>query len=104
MIDGWAGIAAEILRLRPLIVFHLWNAFFVKTDKDRDKAMDPGSICLNQSIPKIELYFLFGIVYAEIAPILLPFIIIYFAFAYLVYRNQVIMFVLCFSLKYLYIR
>lgn len=90
MIDGWAGIAAEILRLKPLIIYHLRNTFLVKTDKDRDKAMDPGSIGLDQSLPKIELYFLLGITYAEIAPILLPFIIVYFSFAYLVYRYQVI--------------
>lgn len=90
MIDGWAGIAAEILRLKPLIIFHLKNAFLVKTDKDRDEAMDPGSIGFGESLPQIELYFLFGLVYAVITPILLPFIIVFFAFAYLVYRHQII--------------
>ncbi|MCO5582898.1 hypothetical protein L7F22_036800 [Adiantum nelumboides] len=90
MIDGWASIAAEILRLKPLIFFHLKNAFLVKTEKDREMAMHPGGICLAQNLPKIELYFLLGIIYAELSPILLPFIIIYFGFSYLVYRYQVI--------------
>lgn len=89
MVDGWAGAAAEILRLKPLIIYHLKNTFLVKTDKDRDKAMDPGSIGLDQALPQIELYFLLGIVYAAVTPIFLPFIIIYFAFAYMVYRHQV---------------
>ncbi|KAH7293740.1 hypothetical protein KP509_28G040200 [Ceratopteris richardii] len=90
MVDGWASNALEILRLKPLIIFHLRNMFLVKTERDRQKAMDPGSICLYQNLPKIELYFLLAIIYAPITPILLPFIIIYFGFSYLVYRNQVI--------------
>eukprot|EP00250_Pteridium_aquilinum_P020870 c24973_g1_i1 orf=201-2528(+) len=90
MVDGWAGIAAEILRLKPLIIYHLKNAFLVKTDKDRDKAMDPGSIGLNESLPQIELYFLVGLVYSLIAPIVIPFIAVFFAFAYLVFRHQMI--------------
>ncbi|KVI12494.1 protein of unknown function DUF221 [Cynara cardunculus var. scolymus] len=44
MVDGWAGIAAEILRLIPLIIFHLKNIFLVKTEKDREEAMNPGSL------------------------------------------------------------
>lgn len=42
--DGWSGIAAEILRLVPLVIFHLKNKFLVKTEKDREVAMDPGSL------------------------------------------------------------
>lgn len=90
MIDGWAGIAAEILRLKPLIIYHLKNTFLVKTDKDRDMAMDPGSIGLNESLPQLELYFLVGLVYALIAPVVIPFIAVFFAFAYLVFRHQII--------------
>lgn len=40
MVDGWAGIASEILRLKPLVIFHLKNLFLVKTERDREKAMD----------------------------------------------------------------
>ncbi|CAI9107870.1 OLC1v1007341C1 [Oldenlandia corymbosa var. corymbosa] len=90
MVDGWAGIAAEILRLVPLIMFHIKNTFLVKTEQDRDQAMDPGSITFAVSEPRIQLYFLLGLVYSTITPILLPFIIIFFAFAYLVFRHQII--------------
>ncbi|KAI3783107.1 hypothetical protein L2E82_13169 [Cichorium intybus] len=41
MVDGWAGIAAEILRLVPLVIYHLKNVFLVKTERDREQAMDP---------------------------------------------------------------
>jgi hypothetical protein len=92
MVDGWAGIAGEILRLKPLIIFHLKNMFLVKTERDREKAMNPGSVDFPETLPSLQLYFLLGIVYAVVTPILLPFILVFFAFAYLVYRHQVSIF------------
>ncbi|CAK9146028.1 unnamed protein product [Ilex paraguariensis] len=88
MVDGWAGVAGEILRLRPLIIYHLKNFFMVKTEKDREEAMDPGSLGFNTGEPQIQLYFLLGLVYAVVSPILLPFIIVFFGLAYVVYRHQ----------------
>ncbi|CAL0314191.1 unnamed protein product [Lupinus luteus] len=90
MVDGWAGIASEILRLKEMIIYHLKNMFIVKTERDREKAMDPGSVDYKETIPSLQLYFLLGIVYAVVSPVLLPFILIFFAFAYLVYRHQII--------------
>ncbi|KAM7276773.1 hypothetical protein ACFE04_018639 [Oxalis oulophora] len=90
MVDGWAGVAGEILRLKPLIMYHLKNTFLVKTEKDRDEAMDPGTIGFNTGEPQIQLYFLLGLVYAVVTPVLLPFIIVFFGFAYVVYRHQII--------------
>uniref|UniRef100_A0A1J3IMZ1 CSC1-like protein n=1 Tax=Noccaea caerulescens TaxID=107243 RepID=A0A1J3IMZ1_NOCCA len=90
MVDGWAGIAGEILRLKPLVIFHLKNMFLVKTERDRERAMDPGFVDFKETLPSLQLYFLLGIVYAVVTPILLPFICVFFAFAYLVYRHQII--------------
>ncbi|KAK1420504.1 hypothetical protein QVD17_22155 [Tagetes erecta] len=90
MVDGWAGVAAEILRVVPLILYHLKNIFLVKTEKDRDEAMDPGSLQWPITEPRLQLYFLLGLVYSTVTPILLPFIIIFFAFAYLIFRHQII--------------
>ncbi|KAI3514637.1 hypothetical protein L1887_13219 [Cichorium endivia] len=90
MVDGWAGIAAEILRLVPLVIYHLKNVFLVKTERDREQAMDPGSLLWPVTEPRLQLYFLLGLVYSTITPILLPFIIIFFAFAYMVFRHQII--------------
>ena len=91
MVDGWAGVAGEILRLKPLIMYHLKNFLLVKTEKDREEAMDPGSLGFNTGEPQIQLYFLLGLVYAVVTPILLPFIIVFFALAYVVYRHQVML-------------
>ncbi|CAL5353843.1 hypothetical protein CsSME_00041941 [Camellia sinensis var. sinensis] len=90
MVDGWAGIAAEIVRLVPLVMFHIKNTFLVKTEQDREQAMDPGSLNFSTSEPRIQLYFLLGLVYSVITPILLPFIIVFFAFSYMVFRHQII--------------
>ncbi|CAM8993026.1 unnamed protein product [Rhodiola kirilowii] len=90
MVDGWAGVAGEILRLKPMIIYHLKNFLLVKTEKDREEAMDPGSIGFNTGEPQIQLYFLLGLVYSTVTPTLLPFIIIFFGFAYVVYRHQII--------------
>ncbi|XP_040937247.1 CSC1-like protein At3g21620 isoform X4 [Gossypium hirsutum] len=88
MVDGWAGVAGEILRLKPLIIYHLKNSFLVNTEKDREEAMDPGTVGFNTGEPQIQLYFLLGLVYAVVTPILLPFITVFFALAYVVYRHQ----------------
>ncbi|KAG5252042.1 CSC1 protein [Salix suchowensis] len=90
MVDGWAGVAGEILRLKPLIIYHLKIFFLVKTEKDKDEAMDPGTLGFNTGEPQIQLYFLLGLVYAVVSPILLPFIIVFFALAFVVYRHQII--------------
>ncbi|KAJ7946330.1 Calcium permeable stress-gated cation channel 1 [Quillaja saponaria] len=90
MVDGWAGIAAEILMLKPLIIYHLKNFFLVKTEKDREEAMDPGSLGFNTGEPQIQFYFLLGLVYAPVTPALIPFIIIFFGLAYVVFRHQII--------------
>ncbi|KAI3468571.1 hypothetical protein Pfo_025234 [Paulownia fortunei] len=90
MVDGWAGIAGEILRLKPLVIFHLKNMFIVKTERDLEKAMNPRGVDFPETLPSLQLYFLLGIVYMVVTPILLPFILIFFAFAYFVYRHQVI--------------
>ncbi|KAI3460859.1 hypothetical protein Pfo_017522 [Paulownia fortunei] len=90
MVDGWAGIAAEIIRVVPLIKFHLKNTFLVKTEWDREQAMDPGSLNFATTEPRIQLYFLLGLVYSVITPLILPFIIVFFAFSYMIYRHQII--------------
>ncbi|KAL2487175.1 CSC1-like protein [Abeliophyllum distichum] len=44
MVNGWAGIASKIIRLKPLVIFHMKNMFIVKTERDLEKAMNPGGV------------------------------------------------------------
>nr|XP_023891984.1 calcium permeable stress-gated cation channel 1-like [Quercus suber] len=76
--------------LKSLIMYHLKNFFLVKTEKDREEAMDPGSLGFNTGEPRIQFYFLLGLVYATVTPIILPFIIIFFGLAYVVFCHQII--------------
>lgn len=89
MVDGWSTVAAEALRLWPFLWYHLQNMVIVKTEKDRNKAMAFTTPQYNALLPKLGLYFLLGLVYAVISPLILPFIIVFFAFGYIIYRNQV---------------
>ncbi|AQK86109.1 CSC1-like protein [Zea mays] len=42
MVDGWSGIAAEVLRLKALVIFHIKNAFLDAMVKDTlERAHDP---------------------------------------------------------------
>jgi hypothetical protein len=54
MVDGWSGIAVEILRLVPLVMFHLKNTFLVKTEQDREQAMDLGCLDFATFEPRIQ--------------------------------------------------
>lgn len=52
--------------------------------------MDPGSLGFNTGEPRIQFYFLLGLVYAVVTPLLLPFILVFFGLAYVVFRHQII--------------
>lgn len=89
MVDGWSGPAGEILRLWPLVMYHIRNSLFCKTERDRLRATSPGTMSLDQTLPQLQLYFLMGLVYSVITPVILPFIVIFMGFAFVVYRYQV---------------
>ena len=40
-------------------------------------------------VPKVLLFILLGFTFAIMAPLILPFLLVYFCLGYLVYRNQV---------------
>ncbi|KAG6483642.1 hypothetical protein ZIOFF_060294 [Zingiber officinale] len=56
----------------------------------REQAMDPGCLEFASSEPRIQLYFLLGFVYFVVAPIFLPFLLVFFGLAYVVFRHQII--------------
>ncbi|XP_075492120.1 hyperosmolality-gated Ca2+ permeable channel 1.7-like [Primulina tabacum] len=52
--------------------------------------MEHVSINIAISEPRIQLYFLLRLVYSVITPFILPFIIIFFAFSYVIFCHQII--------------
>ncbi|KAG0577950.1 hypothetical protein KC19_5G194100 [Ceratodon purpureus] len=90
MLDGWTSIAAEVLRLWPLIWYHITTTLFMRTAKERVKVIPATPASYFIVLPRLSLYILLGLVYAVISPLILPFICVFFAFGFLIYRNQVL--------------
>jgi hypothetical protein len=89
MVDGWTSCAAEVCRIWSLVWYHLANYLFVRTEKERVKITPATPADLNVILPRVLLYFLIGLVYSIISPLILPFLCVYFSFGYVVYRHQV---------------
>lgn len=89
MVDGWSAVAADILRLVPLVTFYFKSAFLAKTEPDTQKGIDSRCWEFAEYEPQLQFYFLLGLVYSAVTPILLPFIVVFFAFSFTVYRHQV---------------
>ncbi|MBA0659267.1 hypothetical protein Goklo_011419, partial [Gossypium klotzschianum] len=85
--SGWASLAFELLQLFALIC-NILRRFILRSKKE------PTNIALtfphHTEIPRLLLFGLLGFTLSILAPIILPFLLVYFFLAFLVYRNQVI--------------
>ncbi|KAE8657040.1 CSC1-like protein [Hibiscus syriacus] len=85
--SGWASLAIELIQLLSLA----WN--FVMKFIVRSKT-EPTNIAYtfphHTEIPRMLLFGLLGFTLAILAPLILPFLLIYFFLAFLVYRNQLL--------------
>jgi len=84
--SGWTSLACELVQLFPLI----GNFFFKKILMRKNSPFDGGyTFPYHTELPRLLLFGLFGFNFAVLAPLILPLLLIYFSFAYLIYRNQV---------------
>ncbi|XP_059434059.1 CSC1-like protein At3g54510 isoform X1 [Corylus avellana] len=84
--DGLSGFSFEILQPGLLI----WHAIKSNTFGRRgEKNLYLYSLPYFRIIPMVSLSVLIGMVYAVVAPLLLPFLIGYFCLGYVVYINQI---------------
>ncbi|GJP41199.1 hypothetical protein CLOM_g874 [Closterium sp. NIES-68] len=90
MLDGWTGMAMEVLQLVPLVMFHIKNNLLVRTPADRIKVMNPSPLTLIETLYQVELYFLLPFVYCVSNPLYLIFAVVFFVLAFIGYRNQMI--------------
>ena len=84
--SGWASLAVEVMQIFPLLR-NLFQRFILRLKED---ALD-GSLSFpyHTEVPRILLFGFLGFTCVILAPLMLPFLLIYFFIAYLVYRNQV---------------
>ncbi|XP_060173354.1 CSC1-like protein RXW8 [Lycium barbarum] len=85
--SGWASLSVELLQPFGLIC-RLFSRFIL-----RNKEVEShGTLTFpyHTEVPRILLFGLFGFAYAILSPLILPFLVVYFSIAYLVYRNQIL--------------
>lgn len=85
--SGWASLACELILIFTLIR-NLTRKYILRIKED-----SPECICTfpyQTEIPRLLLFGLLGFTYSVMAPLILPFLLGYYLFAYLVYRNQIL--------------
>lgn len=83
--SGWTSTASELFRLFPLISIFMKKKFAGKDDDD----FEVPSVPYHGQIPKIALFGLLGVTYFFLAPLILPFLLVYYCLGYIVFCNQV---------------
>ncbi|XP_045793773.1 CSC1-like protein HYP1 [Trifolium pratense] len=83
---GWTNIASELFQLIPLF-YNYVNRFF---GGDSSKDFEAPSIPYHMEIPRIVFFGLLGVTYFILAPLMLPFLLVYFCLGYIIYRNQLL--------------
>ncbi|KAL4281134.1 hypothetical protein GQ457_03G034890 [Hibiscus cannabinus] len=85
--SGWASLACELIQLYNL-VYNFILKFILRSKEE------PTNMALtfphHTEIPRMLLFGLLGFTFAILAPLILPFLLIYFSLAFLVYRNQLL--------------
>ncbi|CAN1341246.1 CSC1-like protein At1g10090 [Linum perenne] len=85
--SGWAGLACELMQLFTFGC-NLFKKFVLRNNEDaHDWLM---AFPYHTEIPRVLLFLLIGFTCSIMAPLILPFLLIYFFMAYLIYRNQIL--------------
>ncbi|XP_058226297.1 CSC1-like protein HYP1 [Rhododendron vialii] len=84
--SGWTSTSSELFRLFPLISSFMQKKFAGKDDDD----FEVPSVPYHGQIPKIVFFGLLGVTYFFLAPLILPFLLVYYCLGYIVFRNQLL--------------
>ncbi|GLU15987.1 hypothetical protein SLE2022_324370 [Rubroshorea leprosula] len=85
--SGWASLACEVIQLFALLC-NIIKKFTRRMEDDSTNAVF--SFPYHTEIPRLLLFGLLGFTCAVMAPLILPFLLVYYFLAYLVYRNQIL--------------
>ncbi|CAN6574739.1 unnamed protein product [Malus baccata var. baccata] len=82
--SGWTSLlASELFRVSPLIWSIIKRPFSGKDDE-----FEVPSIPYHSEIPRVLFFELLGITYFFLAPLILPFLLVYCCLGYIIFRNQ----------------
>ncbi|XP_051118756.1 CSC1-like protein HYP1 isoform X2 [Andrographis paniculata] len=83
--SGWTKtFSKELLMIKRLFWRFLKGSLCCKSDEELEVPSNP----YHREIPQILFFTLLGITYFFLAPLILPFLLAYYCFAYIIYRNQ----------------
>ncbi|GFP81188.1 CSC1-like protein erd4 [Phtheirospermum japonicum] len=86
----FVGYGLELSRVVPLIIYHLKKKYLCKTEAEHKEAWAPGDLGYTTRIPGDMLIVTLVLCYSVIAPLIIPFGVLYFGLGWLVLRNQVL--------------
>lgn len=85
MTSGWSGLGCELLQPVGL----LGNWLFKCVLRKEEEFCRPVTFSYHTEVSRVLLFGLLGFTFCILAPLILPFLLVYFFFAFLVYRNQI---------------
>ncbi|XP_057469237.1 CSC1-like protein RXW8 isoform X4 [Actinidia eriantha] len=85
--SGWASLSSEIMQPYMLLC-NFFNKFILRNNDDPSNGTL--SFPYHTEIPRVLLFGFLGFTYSLLAPLILPFLLVYFFLANLVYRNQIL--------------
>ncbi|GAB4826773.1 hypothetical protein Ancab_033654 [Ancistrocladus abbreviatus] len=85
--SGWTSLACELVQLYPLVINFICKVILKRKHGPFDVAW---TFPFHTEVPRVLLFVLLGFVFAILAPLILPSLLVYFCLAYLVYRNQIL--------------
>ncbi|XP_039042573.1 CSC1-like protein RXW8 [Hibiscus syriacus] len=85
--SGWASLSYEIMQLFPLLC-NFFRKFILR--KNDDPSYYALTFPHHTEIPRLLLFVLIGFTYSIMQPTILPFLLVFFFLAFLVYRNQIL--------------
>ncbi|XP_024970621.1 CSC1-like protein RXW8 [Cynara cardunculus var. scolymus] len=86
MTTGWASLAWELMQPYVLIVNWIFQFVLMRKEGFGDLYTFP----YHTEVPRTLLFALLGFTFSTLAPLILPFLLVYYFFAYFVYRNQIL--------------
>ncbi|XP_058070875.1 CSC1-like protein ERD4 [Magnolia sinica] len=84
----FVGYGLELSRLIPLIIYHLKKKYMCKTEAEVKEAWAPGDLGFATRVPNDMLIVTIVLCYSVIAPLIIPFGVMYFGLGWLILRNQ----------------
>ncbi|KAL5739116.1 hypothetical protein ACOSQ2_028296 [Xanthoceras sorbifolium] len=83
--SGWTSLSSELLRLMPLLSSYCsWLCSKIIEE------FEVPSFPYHSEIPRILFFGLLGVTYFFLAPLILPFLLVYYCMGYIIYRNQLL--------------